>query len=323
MKRLLPLLALLVLAGPAGGARSGGAPPQVALVTAETLNKLLAVELPSGKILRRLHLPADPENVEARPGVRIAVVVSSRGRAVSLIEMRRLRVARVLRRFRFPHIAAITPTGRYAYVTDDGSGKLNVIDLRRRRLVRRVFVGAGAHHLGISPDGRSTWVALGEHARSIVVLDTSRPKRPRVVGRIDPRGLGHDLAFTPSGARVWVTHSDSSTVAVFSARTRRLLKTLSAGSPPQHVAFARFGGKARAYVTSGYAGSMQVRDARTGRLLRTVRTAYGSFNLGLGNELVATSSLVRGTLTELDARGRSLGRWKVAPAARDVALAFR
>jgi DNA-binding beta-propeller fold protein YncE len=323
VKRLLPLLALLVLASPAAGTRGGGAPRQVVLVTAETLNQLLALDQPSGKVLRRLHLPADPENVDAFPGVRTAVVVSSRGRAVSLVDMRRLRVARVLRRFRFPHIAAITPTGRYAYVTDDASGKLNVIDLRRRRLVRRVFVGSGAHHLGISPDGRSTWVALGEHARSIVVLNTSRPKRPRVVGRVDPRGLAHDLAFTPSGARVWVTHSDSSTVAVFSARSHRLLKTLSVGSPPQHVAFARAVRGARGYVTSGYTGSMQVRDARTGRLLRTVRTAYGSFNLGLGINLVATSSLMRGTLTQLDLRGRSLGRRQVAPAARDVALAFR
>src|SRR6266540_2773310 len=72
---LLPLLAVLVLATPAGGARSGGAP--VALVTAETLNQLIAVELPSGRVLRRISLPEDPENVEAQPGLRIAVVVST------------------------------------------------------------------------------------------------------------------------------------------------------------------------------------------------------------------------------------------------------
>jgi YVTN family beta-propeller protein len=318
VRRVLLLGALLALAAPASGARSGGTP--VALVTAETLNQLIAVELPSGRVLRRIALPADPQNVEARPGVRIAVVVSVRAGVVSLVDTERLRVMRRLGGFRSPHIAALTPDDKYAYVTDDGSGKLNVIDLARRRVIRRVFVGIGAHHLGISPDGRRTWVALGEHAHSIIVLNTSRPARPRVMRRVRPRGTAHDLAFTPSGARIWVTSADNSQVGIYDARTRRLLKSFSGGSPPQHVAFL----SGCAYVTSGYAGTMQIRDAESGRLRRTVRTAYGSFNLGLGGGLVLTSSLLRGTLTELDnTTGRRLGQWHLAPATRDVALTGR
>lgn len=292
----------------------------MALVTAETLNQLIAVELPSGRVLRRIALPEDPQNVEAQPGLRIAVVVSVRAGVVSLVDTQRLRVVRRLGGFRSPHIAALTPDDKYAYVTDDGSGKLNVIDLARRRVIRRVFVGIGAHHLGISPDGRRTWVALGEHAHSIIVLNTSSPARPRVIRRVRPRGTAHDLAFTLSGARIWVTSAASSEVGIYDARTRRLLKTFSGGSPPQHVAFLH----GRAYVTSGYAGTMQIRDSDSGRLRRTVGTAYGSFNAGLGGGLVLTSSLLRGTLTELEnTTGRRLGQWHLAPATRDVALAVR
>src|SRR6266540_3028608 len=319
---LLPLLAVLVLATPAGGARSGGAP--VALVTAETLNQLIAVELPSGRVLRRISLPEDPENVEAQPGLRIAVVVSTRAGVVSLVDTERLRVIRKLGGFRSPHIAALPPDGEYAYVTDDGSGKLNVIDLARRRVIRRVFVGIEAHHLAISPDGRRTWVALGEHARSIVILNTSNPLRPRVIGRFEPGGEAHDLAFTPSGARVWVTWANTSQVGIFDARSHRLVRTFSAGSPPQHVASLYFEGRGRMYVTSGYAGRMEIRDAESGRPRHSAGTAYGSFNIGLGGGLLLTSSLERGTLTELDnVTGRRLGQWHVAPAARDVALVVR
>jgi len=319
---LLPLLAVLVLATPAGGARSGGAP--VALVTAETLNQLIAVELPSGRVLRRISLPEDPENVEAQPGLRIAVVVSTRAGVVSLVDTERLRVIRKLGGFRSPHIAALPPDGKYAYVTDDGSGKLNVIDLARRRVIRRVFVGIEAHHLAISPDGRRTWVALGEHARSIVILNTSNPLRPRVIGRFEPGGEAHDLAFTPSGARVWVTSANTSQVGIFDARSHRLVRTFSAGSPPQHVASLYFEGRGRMYVTSGYAGRMEIRDAESGRPRHSAGTAYGSFNIGLGGGLLLTSSLERGTLTELDnVTGRRLGQWHVAPAARDVALVVR
>jgi DNA-binding beta-propeller fold protein YncE len=322
VKRLVPLLALLLLAVPAGGARSGGINP-TALVTAETENQVIAVSIPSGHVVRRLRVPADPENVDARTGVRTAVVVSTGGRAVTLIDTKRLRIIRVLHGFRKPHIPAITPNGRYAYVSDDARGKLVVIDLRHNREVSHVFVGFGAHHMGISPDGRRTWVALGEHAHRIVAIDTSRPTRPRVIGGVHLRHNGHDLAFTPNDARVWVTHSDNSRVDIYDARTRRRLKSFDGGAPPQHVAFMPTFPRRTALVTSGYSGTMQIRDARTGRLLRTLQNTYGSFNLGLDTRagIVATSSLLRGDLTVFNILGRHvLGRWHLAPATRDVAL---
>jgi DNA-binding beta-propeller fold protein YncE len=321
VRRLIPLLALLVLAVPASGARSGGK-TVLALVTAETENQLI-VALPTGRVIRRLHVPADPENVDARTGVRTAVVVSARGHAVTLVDTKRLRVERVLRRFTNPHIPAITPDRRYAYVTDDGSGKLSVINLRRRRLVRRVFVGLGAHHMAISPDGRRTWVALGEHAHRIMVVNTSQPTRPRVFAQIHLRHNSHDLAFTPSGARVWVTHSDNSRVTVYDAQTRRAVKSFYGGPPPQHIAFLLTYPRRTGIVTSGYSGEMQLRNARTGRLLHTLQTDYGSFNIGLSQPTgqVATSSLLRGSLTLVNALDqRVLGHWHLAPAARDVAL---
>jgi hypothetical protein len=54
-----------------------------------------------------------------------------------------------------------------------------------------------------SPDGRRTWVALGETAHTIVVLDTSMPTRPRVVARMRLPSPGHDLMFAPDGRTVW------------------------------------------------------------------------------------------------------------------------
>ena len=105
---------------------------------------------------------------------------------------------------RTPQIAAITPDGNWAYVTDSTTGELSVIALATDRVVDRVPVGAGAHHLTISPDEGRTWVALGESASTIVVLDTSRPNRPRVLGRFHPAALVHDLVFAPDGRSVWL-----------------------------------------------------------------------------------------------------------------------
>ena len=312
----LGLLVLVVAVALAGGSARGGGSP-VALVTAETQNALLAISLPSGHVLKRLPMPADPENV-AVVGAKWAVVVSPRAGAVTVVSTPSLRIVRVLRGFVNPHIVTATADFRGAYVTDDGSGRLDVIRLSGRpRLVRSVFVGAGAHHLSVSPSGNQMWVALGERARTIVVLDVSDPWRPKVVGRFDPGFAAHDLAFS-SDWRVWVTASDRRSVTIFDSRTLRPVARVAAGAPPQHVAF---GPIREAFVTSGYGSSLEIVDRASGRVRRTVHVPYGSFNVATFGSFVVTSSLLRGTLTELTENGRVWMNRRVAPAARGVAVA--
>jgi len=321
----MKLAVLAVLIGavltPASQARGGGGRPTYALVTAETLNQLVVASLPSGRVVKRLRVPVDPQNVEAYAGA--AAVVSTRAGAVTLVDPRTLRIKKVIRGFGSPHIAAFAPDGDYLYVTDDARGQLAVI---LGRVIRKVFVGRGAHHMAFAPDERRLWVALGERATSITVLDTSRATgriaRPRVIGHVDPRGLAHDLAFTPDGRYVWVTYDDRPFVRVFDARTKRPVATLYCGRAPGHVrfddadglpAFGRY-----AYVSSGNSGRLRVFDWRTRRLLRTIQTPTGSFNLSIDRGLVATASLTQGIVTEFAGNRRSSTR--LAPATRDVAL---
>jgi len=124
---------------------------------------------------------------------------------VTILDPSTLRPQRIVRGFGSPHIAAFGPSGDYLYVTDDARGQLAVI---LGKTVRKIFVGYGAHHMAFSPDQRELWIALGERARSIAVVDTSNPLRPRLEGNLDPHGLAHDLAFSPNGRFVWVTYDD-------------------------------------------------------------------------------------------------------------------
>src|SRR5207247_6861846 len=82
---------------------------KLALVTVESQNRLLAVDLASGRSVRRWSLPADPENVEAYAGQ--AAVVSTKAGAVTLLDTRTLRVERVIRGLGPPHIAEFSPDG--------------------------------------------------------------------------------------------------------------------------------------------------------------------------------------------------------------------
>jgi DNA-binding beta-propeller fold protein YncE len=314
------LLLAVVAAGVLPSGETASRPPAgrpVALVTAETQNALLAVSLQDGRVMKRVRLPADPQNIEVGNGG-TAVLMSTEAGAVSLVDWRSLRVIKILRGFRSPHIAAKAPDGEWVYVSDDATGILSVIELARARVVARLYVGLGAHHMGVSPDEHRLWIALGERARTIVIVGLRRPDRPRVVKRFDPGFEVHDLAFSPSGRTVWVTTSTRRSVEVFNARTARRLYSVPAGAPPQHVVFSR----RFAYVTSGYDGRIEMANARTGRVLRSARVPYGSFNLATAGGLVVTSSLLRGTVTELSNRLHVIRTKKVAPAARDVALVF-
>jgi DNA-binding beta-propeller fold protein YncE len=215
-----------------------------------------------------------------------------------------------------PHISEISTDRRYAYVTDDAAGKLDVLKLKDGTLVGSVEVGQGAHHMAVSPDGRWVWAALSESATTVVFVDVSNPRKPRVAGRLEPGFAVHDLAFQPNGKRVWLAAASSPDVGVFDFKTSKLLFRVPGGEPPQHVVFA---GR-RAYVTSGYGGRIELVRQANGHVIRTAAVPYGSFNLDVEGKYVAVSSLLRGTLTVLGPALRSSRTVQLAPAARDVAL---
>jgi DNA-binding beta-propeller fold protein YncE len=192
-----------------------------------------------------------------------------------------------------------------------------VIDLASRTIVGRVYVGLGAHHLGLSPNGRWVWVALGETARTIVRVDSSNPRRPRVIGHVHPRFVAHDVSFAPDSRTVWVTSPSTSSVSGYSVGGR-LLWTAGAGKPPGHVAFS--GG--RALVPSGYSSAVSAFTWRSpSRAPQVTAAPYGSFNLAVYGGFVVTTSLFTGQVSEYRAGDlHRLWTTKVAPAARYVAI---
>jgi DNA-binding beta-propeller fold protein YncE len=287
-----------------------------ALITAETENQLLVADLPGGRVIRRIRLPDDPENVASSGKGGVVVVVSSGAGKVTLLDRDTLRPLRVLGGFASAHIPAFSPDGGHAYVTDDARGTLTAIRLSDAAVTSTVLVGAGAHHLSFSPDQRRLWIALGESARQIAILNTSDPDRPRLINQFTPGFLAHDLSFTPDGGRVWITSASGPDVAVFDARDHRLLFRVRVGPAPQHVVFY---GRA-AYLTSGYGSVIERVDTATGRVLERTGAPYGSFELDAAHGYVTSASLLRGTLAVYNTQLRQLSVHRLAPTTRDLAV---
>jgi hypothetical protein len=97
----------------------------------------------------------------------------------------------------------------------------------------RARVGARARHITIDPTGSTLWVALGAKAKRIAVVDLIQRSRPRLSGLIKTSFLAHDVGWTPDRARVWVSSGDRNQLAVYNARTRKILARTEADLPPQ------------------------------------------------------------------------------------------
>jgi DNA-binding beta-propeller fold protein YncE len=307
-------LGLAALPGLAWARAPVGREP-LALATADTEAHVVVVGLARGEVQRRLATVEDPRSIESGPGGHVVVAHPAAG-ALSLLTTRPARVRRVLRGLGTPRYAAITPDAGHAFVSDGARGELVVVDLRRGRIVAGVEVGAGARHLSLDPGGRGLWVALGSSATFIAVVDVSDPRRPRVRRRFRPPFLAHDVAFSPSGRRVWVTSGHVPRLVVLPAGGTGRPVVLDADRAPQHVSF----GRGVAFVASGEGASVRVHDLADGRVRRTARVAYGSYNVQAGAGAVVTPSLTRGTLTILDRAGRVARVLDVAPAAHDACV---
>ena len=288
--------------------------PALALATADTEGFVGVLSLASGRLQRRVRTLDGPRSIEARGGT--AVVAHTSEGAITLISGRPPRVRRVLRGFSQPRYTAIAPGGRHAFVTDSGTGEIAVVDLVRGRVLRRVGVGDHARHLTLDPAGRTLWIGLGSSAKAIVVVDVRNPLRPRVARHVFPPFLAHDVGFSPSGRRVWVTAGRVQRIAIYGAGGRRPQVILPADTAPQHVSFS----SGRAYVASGEGPSLRVHALGSGRMIHEARTPYGSYNVQRQAGRVLTPSLSLGTVTALDGSGRVEWRTRIAPAAHDACV---
>jgi YVTN family beta-propeller protein len=280
----------------------------VVLVTADEESHVVAVDLASGRVLRHVPTLAGPRSIEAV--AETAVVAHTEVGALSLV---RGSDVRVVRGFVEPRYTAAHPDGRHAYVTDAARGEVVVIDVVLARVVARVRVGARARHVSLAPSARRLWIALGSKAEEIAVVDVER--RPRLVRTFGPPFRAHDVGWAPDGRHVWVSSGDRRELAVYDARTGRVVARPEGDWPPQHVTFAG----PRAYVTSGWSGTVRVHRAGGEELLRNP-VPVGSYNVQSAADRIVTPSLGHGTLTVLDRRGDTLYRVQLARSSHDACV---
>jgi DNA-binding beta-propeller fold protein YncE len=285
---------------------------RVALATADLEAHVVAVDLGTGRVSRRIRTEAYPRSIET-VGARAVVCHSELG-IVSVLDARSLDVVHVLHGFGEPRYTAAHPDGRHAYVTDAERGEVVLLDVLNGAVLAREHVGALARHITIDLHARALWVALGSKARAVALV-TLDGVRPRLVHTFAPPSRAHDVGFAPDGRHAWVSSGDGRELAVYDLRTGRVVARPSGGWPPQHVTFSSH----RAFVTSGWSGSLQV-HALDGRELVSVPVPVGSYNVQQADGLVVTPALGHGYLTTVSLTGHVLRSEKLARSSHDACV---
>ena len=120
---------------PGGKHRGSGLRPRqrpFALVTAERLNEVVAVPLPTGRVLRRVHGAAGPTTVAAGRNIPAVVVSPGSGRVTLLVVPTLQPIA---------HDVAFAPDGRTVWVTSAIAPFVSVLDAPTGTTVARVRQG--------------------------------------------------------------------------------------------------------------------------------------------------------------------------------------
>lgn len=322
--RLVALAAALALLVPGAGlpAASGGA--ELAYVTVEDTDELVAVDPYSSTVTARLRVPRGPHNLAVSSDRRYLLLTSPPAGAVTLVDaFPPAEVLKVFRGLRSPHDVAFAPDGRYAYVTEERGGTVAVLSLTTRRIVRRVSVGAGPHDLAVRPDGRRVWVTHGPASRLITILWTDRPAHATVAGHVGSLPA-HDIAFTRNGLFVWVTYWGSAgLVGKIRAyeRTGRLRLHQFVGALVHHVEVDAGG---RLWATDHAAGKVQRLSGWSGRPLFGFGGCPGTHHvaIGPGHGYVSAACHDAGMLAIYDPETKRVARVSVGSGPHGVAVAF-
>jgi DNA-binding beta-propeller fold protein YncE len=163
----------------------------------------------------------------------------------------------------------VTPDERKLYTPNLEGKSVSVID-RATGLVKVIRFAYPVYGIDISPDGKEVWVS----GRDLAVIDTAADEVTATVKT--PEADTGRIRLTSDGKRVVVALLKK--LAVFDARTRRLISETELGASPKVLTLS--GDDRRAFLTNPVDNSISVVDIVAGKLLATFQTGKKPDGIG-------------------------------------------
>lgn len=163
----------------------------------------------------------------------------------------------------------VTPDERKLYAPNLEGRSVSVID-RATGEVKVVRFAYPVYGIDITPDGKQVWVS----GRDLAVIDTATDEVTATVKTTEPE-TGR-IRLTSDGKRVIVALAKK--LAVYDAKTRRLINETELGSSPKVLTLSA--DDRRAFLTNPEDHTVSVVDIEAGKLLATFRTGKTPDGIG-------------------------------------------
>jgi DNA-binding beta-propeller fold protein YncE len=163
-------------------------------------NTVTELDLRTGRALRTIAVPAQPEAINVAPDGSEAWVGSNETGRVSVVDARTGSVTTAAKGLGWPYRVLFSPDARLVLLPDYRGETLRVLERAgRRELGRIAFPGAGPQGITITPDGRFALLSLSNEGRVAIIDVAAR----RVLGHVavgeTPDGVGFSaLVVTPA-----------------------------------------------------------------------------------------------------------------------------
>ena len=173
---------------------------------------------------------------------------------------------------RAPHEAFFTPDGKEIWVAVRGEGHVAVIDVATLKETMQIQTSDGAAMVIFRPDGAVAFVNSSRTPELTVVDVKTHAVVKRIVGLVSP--FSPNLAASPDGKEVWLTHKDVGKTTIVDAQTFAVLGVIDTGPTTNHVNFVTRTDGDFAYITVGGENLVKVyrRNGGTPTLIGTIAT---------------------------------------------------
>ncbi|MGE5178314.1 MAG: beta-propeller fold lactonase family protein [Bacteroidota bacterium] len=237
---------------------------------------------------------------------------------IGVVDLRALRLARVIKGGIDPEQFAISPDGSTLYIANEDAAALSLVRTRDGSIARVIPMGEEPEGVGIAPGGQPVMVTCEAQGEVFFLDPTGIP-----LGRVMVPGRPRSVAFLPDGSRAYVpaeSHGTLSTIDVPHRQPAGII-ALPSGSRPMGTAMARDG--KTLYVSNGRAGTVSILDVPSLRLRANVKVGARPWGIGLSpnGRYLYVANGPSNDVSVIDTQaGREVGRIRVGEGPWGIAV---
>lgn len=235
---------------------------------------ILDAAKPSAWGISGVKVGSSPAHVVVDRQNRRAYVTNGGDGTLSVVDIARRKIIRIIKTGNMPHGLRFSPNGREIYVANTGDGSVSVINVASDKEVKRIPVGKAPVQVGFTPDGRRAYISLRD-ANSVAVVDTARRRKIATV-KVGRNPI--QVFAAPNGREIYVANQGNESnpdnkVSVINTTTNRVVATIVTGKGAHGVVVSSDG--KRVFIANTFADTVSIIDTATHKVLRNVAVGKG------------------------------------------------